>query len=239
MASYDPQQHRPLAFHFGQDPQAAAESLLALVLWMLGYPDQARGVSQAALAHSRDLPHSNTLAYTRFFGGAMLAAFLHEAEALEEHGEALKVLSEEQGLALWWALARTVESWTIAIRGHWEEGIACIAEGLAALRATGSDFLRPFWLSLLAEAYRVGGQTAEGLRVVDEALGLTETAGERLLEAELCRLKGELLLREDVGDETRAEGQLQQALAIARAQQAKSLELRAAISLSRLWQRQG
>jgi predicted ATPase len=144
-------------------------------------------------------------------------------------------------------------------------GIAQIHEGMAAWRATGAELLRPYFLALLAEAYRKAGQAEEGLRVLDEALMTVRDTGERWWEAELYRLKGELLHRHATGKEdsrmaptasatgaeveigeagrlpavVAAETCFLQALDIARRQQAKSLELRAVLSLSKLWQRQG
>ncbi len=113
-------------------------------------------------------------------------------------------------------------------------------QGLAAYRATGAELFRTYWLALLAEAYGTGGQAQEGLQVLDEALALVDQNGERYWEAELYRRKGELLLQSGVwGAEQGAEVCFQQALAVARRQQAKALELRAALSLSRLWHQQG
>jgi predicted ATPase len=113
-------------------------------------------------------------------------------------------------------------------------------QGLAAYRATGAELFRTYWLALLAEAYGTAGQVQEGLQVLDEALALVDQSGERYWEAELYRRKGELLLQSgDRGAEPGAEVCFQQALAVARRQQAKALELRAALSLSRLWHQQG
>ena len=112
-------------------------------------------------------------------------------------------------------------------------------EGLLALRATGTEVLRPYCLGLLADEYGKMGQVREGLALLDEALALVHKTGERWPEAELHRLKGELLLSLSADNHAEAEGCLHQALAVARRQQAKTLELRAAMSLSRLWQQQG
>src|SRR5262249_31386994 len=126
-----------------------------------------------------------------------------------------------------------------ATQGQGEEGIAQLRQGLAAWQATGARGGGPYYLAMLAEAYGQGGQAEEGLRVLAEALALVNTGGERRHEAELYRLKGELLLARFVESHTEAETCFRQALAVARSQQARALELRASMSLSRLWQRQG
>ncbi len=125
------------------------------------------------------------------------------------------------------------------MQGQWEEGIAQIQQGLVAQHATGAEIARPSFLALLAEAHAAAGQAEAGLGVLAEALALVDHTGERHWEAEVHGLKGELLLQQAVPDAPQAEACFQQALAVARRQQAKSWELRAAMSLSRLWQQQG
>ena len=128
----------------------------------------------------------------------------------------------------------------LVAQGQEEEGIAQIRQGMAAWRATGAEIGWPLWLAFLAEAYGKAGQAGEGLTVLAEALALVEKTGQDVYEADLHRLQGELLLIHPVGGGgAEAEACFQQALTVARRQQAKSLELRAAISLSRLWQHQG
>jgi predicted ATPase len=124
-------------------------------------------------------------------------------------------------------------------QGQSAEGMAQMCQGLAAWRATGAGLQRPNFLALLAEAHGKAGQADEGLRVLAEALTAVHTTGERQHEAELYRLKGELLLKQDVPEAQEAESCFRQAVDVARQQQAKSFELRAALSLSRLWQSQG
>jgi len=136
-----------------------------------------------------------------------------------------------QGTILW--------GWALTEQGQGVEGIAAIRQGLAALQATGEELRRPEFLALLAEAYGGIGQIEEGLNVLAEALAAVEKTGERYYEAELYRLKGELLLAHPTGNHLEAESCFHRSLDIARRQQAKSLELRAAASLSRLWQQQG
>ena len=128
--------------------------------------------------------------------------------------------------------------WARAMQGHEEEGIAHIRQGLGAFQATAAN-AQPYYLALLAEAYGTSGESTAGLGVLAEALVAVDQTGARVWEAELHRLKGELLLQHVTGGSDEAEACFQQALDMARCQQAKSRELRAAMSLSRLWQQQG
>ncbi|MGH8059930.1 MAG: hypothetical protein ACREOH_22280, partial [Candidatus Entotheonellia bacterium] len=140
---------------------------------------------------------------------------------------------------LYLARATVLRGWTLAESDQGEEGITQIHQGLAAYQATGATLYRPYYLALLAEASAQVGQTAEGLEALAEALATLPQSGVRWWEAELYRLKGELLLQHAGAQPEEAEACFHQALAVARRQQAKSLELRAVMSLSRLWQRQG
>ena len=127
----------------------------------------------------------------------------------------------------------------MVMQGQAEDGIAPLRQGIAAGRVTGAEIAWPLWLALLAEAYGKAGQAGEGLTALAEALALVNKTGERWYEAELYRLQGESLLARSMHQTAEVEACFQQALDVARHQQAKSWELRAAMSLSRLWQRQG
>ena len=148
-------------------------------------------------------------------------------------------IATEQGFPQEVARATPLRGWALAARGHGEEGITQIHQGLAAYQATGATAYRPYYLALLAEASATVGQTAEGLEALAEALATLDKSGVRWWEAELYRLRGELLLQHTETQPGEAEACFHQALAVARRQQARSLELRAAMSLARLWQRQG
>jgi len=166
-------------------------------------------------------------------------------------------LATEQGFPYFLAAGTVMRGRTLAEQGRVEEGIAQMQQGMAAFRATGAEIARPYWLALLAEAYGKGGQIEEGLGVLTEALATVDKTGERYYEAELYRLKGTLTLQKlsvasnqlsvtnprplapDPQAEAEAEVWFHKAIEIARRQQAKSLELRAVMSLSQLWQRQG
>ena len=181
------------------------------------------------------------------FRSAWLHQFRREWHLTHERAEALIALATEQGFALWVAGGMTMRGWALteryaapgAGRGRGEESIAEIQRGLAGWSATGAKVFRPYGLTLLAEAYAHVGQHEAGLTRLAEGLAVVDETGERRWEVELCRLKGELLLARSVEHATEAETCLLQALDIARRQQAKSWELRAAMSLARLWQQQG
>jgi predicted ATPase len=210
----------------------------ALTLWCLGYPAQAVGRSQEALALARALAHPYSLAVSQHY-----AALLHhrrrEAPAVQEQAEALLTLATAQGFPLWMGFGICWHGWVLAMQGQDEAGLAQMQQGMTAVLATGHTLSRPLCLILLAEAAGHAGQVEEGLRLLAEALAAFEASGRGDMLAEAYRLQGELLLRQAVPDAAQAEACFQQALTIARRQQAKSWELRAAMSLGRLWQQQG
>jgi predicted ATPase len=172
-----------------------------------------------------------------------LVASLHQLRrdvvATYEWAEATLALAREQLFPYWLAVGRITRGWALAHQGQGEEGIEEIRQGLAVYQATGAELGRPWFLALLAEAYGKAGRAEEGLHVVAEGLATAAQTREGFFEAEQCRLQGELLLAHAVPKHPVAESSFQQALTVARRQQAKSLELRAAMSLARLWQRQG
>jgi predicted ATPase len=239
IALYDVQQHRLLAFLYGTDPAVICLSYAAWVLWLLGYPDQARRRSAEALTLAQELSHSPSLAVALVW-----AAYLHQCcrdvPMVQERAEALMGLAAEQGFQYWLAVGTIFRDWALVQQGRQsEEEMARLRQGLAAYWTTGAELNRTHWLALLAEAHDTVGQAEEGLCLLREALVVVEESGEQQWEAGLYRLQGELLLHQTVPDAQYAEACFCQALATARRQQAKSLELRAAMSLARLWQRQG
>jgi predicted ATPase len=236
---YDPHQHHALAFRYGNvDPGVTCLAAAAWTLWLLGYPDQALERANEALALAQNLQHPYTLAR-----GLYYTIFLHQLRrewqvVSERVATAITVATAHQ-VALVLALGPIMRGWALAMQGQGTEGLTQLRQGLDAYRATGTEFQRPHFLSMLAEVHRSLGQPEAGLTALSEALTLVEKTGERYYEAELHRLKGELLLQHAAPEVSHAETCFQQALAIARRQQAKSLELRAAMSLGRLWQQQG
>jgi predicted ATPase len=237
---YDPKQHHAHTGLFGWDLGVFGRVWGPHALWHLGYPDQALVMSCEGLALAQQLPHpfsrAVALAYT-----AMLQQLRRAPQAVYEQAEATIGLCTEQGFVYYLAWGTTLQGWAQVAQGQEEAGLEEMRRGLAALRATGAALRLPYYLALLAEACGQTGQAAEGLALLAEALALVGTTGECWWEAELQRLRGELLQKEGgVQDaELTAEECFHQALDIARRQHAKSLELRAAMSLSRLWQQHG
>jgi class 3 adenylate cyclase/predicted ATPase len=241
LALYDPQRHRSLASQYAQDPGVAGGSHLAWTLWMLGYPDQALEKSRDALALARTLSHPHSLVYA--LGNAeRVHRFRGEVPVAQKLFEEKMTLATERRFAYYLAAGMVQQGWMLIAQGRVEEGIATMRQGLAAVRNPGPGGEVPYRLAQLAEAYGMVGQTDQGLSTLNEALDLVHHTEERRWEAELYRLQGELL-RKAAGGVQRAEWTpqacFQHALEIARRQQAKSLELRAAMSLARLWQQQG
>jgi class 3 adenylate cyclase/predicted ATPase len=260
---YNPQQHRPLAFVYGVD-FGVVFSAAGFTLWHLGYAEQALKSSSTALTLARELSHPHSLALALHYA-AWLHQYRREGPATQERAEELIALSSEQGFPFLGAWGTMYRGWALAQQGQAEEGMAQIRQGLAAARATGAGVGWPYWLALLAELYGKAGQVEEGLPLLAEALTMVDKTGERFYEAELYRLKGQLTLQSKVPSpqsqdsahhnvsiaetgmvggahptrESEAEGCFRKAVEIAQQQRAKSLELRAVISLSRLWQQQG
>jgi predicted ATPase len=242
-ALYDSQQHGSRAFFYGgHDPGVCCQDFWALTLYSLGYPDQALKKVDEGLTLAQELSHPLSLAVALYYA-ARLHQTRRERQEAQARAETLITLSREQGFALALAWGIIYRGWALAEQGQVEEGIAQIRQGLTAYRATGAEVGRPHFLALLAEACGKGGQIEEGLSALTEALGIVHRNGEREYEAELYRLKGELTLQSSVhGLESRVkevEECFQKAIEIARHQKAKSLELRAVMSLSHLWQQQG
>jgi predicted ATPase len=253
IALYDPQTHRPDQSPLsGQDPKVGSLSYVSWALWLLGYPDQARESSHEALALAEGLSHPLSLAYALNFAG-LLHQCRREGQQAHEQAEALIALCTDQGFQYFLAGGTFLRGWALAKQGPREEGIAQMHQGMAGWRATGAEAITPQWLAFLAEAYGQGGQAEEGLSRLAKALAVVDRTGERFYEAEIYRLKGELTIqqkRQKAKIETdpqsltsdpqgEAEACFLKAIDISRKQQAKSLELRATVSLARLWRQQG
>ncbi len=238
VALYDPQQHRTLAFTYAQDPGVVALMYDALTLWILGYPDQALRRSHEACTRAEDLAHPHTLAHT-FAHLAIFHQYRQEREEAHRHAETATRVSREQGFPFWLGVALILQSWARATRPQPAEQIASMHEGMAIYRATDATVWLPYLLTLLAETYGEARQPDTGLRLLDEARTIMDSTQERCYEAEMHRVQGALLLVQAAAQHAQAEICFQHALGIARRQQAKSWELRAAMSLARLWQQQG
>jgi tetratricopeptide (TPR) repeat protein len=238
LALEDAARHAAPTFLWGWDLGVLCRFWTPHALWHLGYPDQALALSGEAVTLAQQLSHPFSLAASLDYA-AMFQQFRREPQAVHERAEAAITLCTEQGFAYYLAWGTTMEGWACVMQGEGEAGMAQTQRGLAALRATGASLRLPYYLALLAEVCGHTDQATEGLTLVAEALAHVHTTGECWWEAELQRLKGELLLRLSAERDVEAEACFRSALERARAQQAKALELRAATSLGRLWQRQG
>jgi predicted ATPase len=213
-------------------------SYLAWCLWLLGYPAQAEQRSHEALTLAQELAHPFTLVFALNYA-AWLAYFHRDMQRAQEHAEVSIRLATELGVADFLAAAMLIRGWSLAMQGQGEAGLGQLRQGVVAYRATGAGLHMTSILVLFAAACGHLGHIQEGLAALDEAFVLRDTYGECHYEAELYRLKGELLLAVSRDAYLEATTCFQHALAMARQQQTKSWELRAAMSLSRLWQRQG
>jgi class 3 adenylate cyclase/predicted ATPase len=236
LALYDPISHRSLVHQAGIHPLAASQAQLGIVLFCLGFPDQALARSSAAIAEARRLAHLPSLASSLVLG-AMLLSLGGDNSVLGEHVEQLVAVTTEQGFPLWGALGTIYRGWVTVNNGDVAEGISLLRSGSAAFRATGAETMVPYFNALFARAYEIAGQIEEALTLLDDALQIVERTGERWFAAELNRLKGQLVLRQ--GHSEAAEELYRKALSIAEEQEAKLWELRAAASLARLRRDQG
>jgi predicted ATPase len=257
IALYDPQQHSSYVSLYVQDPGVVSRCYAALVLWYLGYPDQALKRSREALTLARELSHPYSLGLALWVI-ASLHQYRREGQAAREWAEVGMVLSSDQGSSFLLAMETILQGWALAEQGQGEAGIAQLRQGMAAYRATGAELRWPYYLVLLGEAHGKMGQAEEGLTVLAEALAQVDKTGECYYKAELYRLKGQLTLQQNrervTGNRQQgrvidprslmpdAQGEAEacflKAIEIARKQQAKSLELRATVGLARLWQSQ-
>jgi predicted ATPase len=191
MALYDPQQHHSPAYV--TDLGVLCRCYAMLVLWSLGYPDQARSMARETLTIAYELSHAHSLAQTACHA-ALVHQLCREGRSTQESAECAVTVSAEQGFPLWSVTGLIVQAWTLAEQGQIEEGAARLHQALTRYSAINSSIIYPYFLGLLADAQRKAARPEEGLAVVTEALTRVEQTGARYYEAELWRLKGELLL---------------------------------------------
>ena len=239
VALYDPEQHHALIFrHGGVDTGVAMQTHLALTLWLLGYPSQARSSMDDAQLLTQKLNHPFSQAYA-WLCNAWLRELCGEQQNVREPAEKAVAICAEHGFPFWGAVASMLAGWGLVEQGAMEEGIAQMRQGRVAIEATGAQVFLTHPLCLLAKAHANAGRAEEGLTVAEEALAMVTRTGEGAWDAELYRLKGELTLAVSGTRHAEAEACFRQALDVASRRRAKSLELRAATSLSRLWEKQG
>src|SRR5262245_9974284 len=238
LARSRPDQRGSPLVRMGVDPGINSHLYAAMTLWVLGYPAQALAHLHEALALAHALVHPYSLAFARGWV-ASVSQCRRDVPAVHEQAEAAIALSTAQGFPLWAAHGTIFRGWALAMQGQGAEGMAQVRQGLAAWRANGAALAVPYFCTVLAEICDHLGHPADGLQALAEAHTLVEQQEQRWWEAEVCRLRGVLLLRQPETPQAEAEAWVQRALDVARRQQAKALELRAAMSLARLWQQQG
>jgi class 3 adenylate cyclase/predicted ATPase len=238
IALYDPAEHRALATRFGQDVRVATLSYRSWVLWMLGYPEAALADTSHALEEARGIGQAATLMY------ALVHASLTHIQcgnysAAHVEADELVALADEKGALFWKALGISVQGCILALTGKAANAIQMITSGITALRSTGSTLWMPWHLSYLAKAYADLGHFDDAWRCIEEGMMAVEATNERWHEADIHRMAGEIALLLPQPDVTKAQAHFERALVVARAQQAKSWELRAAMGMARLWRDQG
>jgi predicted ATPase len=238
LALYDPAEHRPLATRFGSDSRVSALSFRSLTLWLLGYPEAAQADIDHAVKEAREIGQAATLMlalavpnYTHILCGNYVAA-----NALADE---LAVLADEKGALLRKAAAMFHRGCVLALTGRAEDAVQMITAGVTASRSTGATVGTPMHMSCLANAYARLGQFDNARRCIGEALGASMATKETWCDADIHRLAGDIVLLSDESDTAKAEMYFEHALVIARRQRAKSFELRAAMSMARLWRDQG
>jgi class 3 adenylate cyclase/predicted ATPase len=236
LALYDPISHCSLVHQGGIHPEVASQVHLGIVLFCRGYPDQALARTNVGIAEARNLVHPPSLALSLALGGVLLS-LVGDHVTLDGWADELVAVATEQGFPTWRAQGTVYRGWIKVKNGDVAEGISLLHSGSAACRATGQEVWMPYYTGLLARAWEIAGQIEEGVTLLDAALQIVERTGERSLEAELNRHKGQLLLRQ--GHPAAAEELYRKALSIAKEQEAKLWELRAAASLARVRRDQG
>lgn len=237
-ALYDRHQHRSLAFLYGDDPGVDCLAYGALARWWLGFPHQARACGDAGLALARELAHPATLGRALLFS-CWVHTLCQETQVAQGHAEALVGFASEHRLALWESAGHAWLGGLLSTQGEDERALGHLQQALAGYDATQTVQTKSWILASLAQVHATAGRTEQGRTALREAFELVDITEERWMEAELHRLAGVLALMPTDRHEANAEASFHRALEIARREGAKSLELRAATSLARLWQRQG
>ena len=239
ITAYDPAVHGSYAFrHGGADPGAGCLAQISMTLFILGFPDQAVERFQAGLSLARQLDHpfSETWVLT---AGAVVHLSRGEPRQGQTMAESAMAIAADKSYATYLGWASALQNWALAEQGGGGDAIAGIYDGIEASRATGAEGFSAHWTAVWAGFHGRNGQAEEGLAAIDEVLAQIDRSGDRIWEAEVHRLKGELLLDSDQTNGKAAEACFAAALEIARRQSARSWELRAATSLARLWKQEG
>jgi predicted ATPase len=206
--------------------------------WALGYPDAARGDTSQALEIAREMGHAATSMYALSHTSLTLV-FCGDYVVAETLIDQLVALADEKRTLFWKGYGLLLRGWIFALTGKAADAIDMMNAGIAASRSTGATAYAPWYLANLAKVHAELGRFDEATRCIGEAIATADTTGEKWCEADIHRIAGEIALLPPAPGVPRAEAHLERALIVARQQQAKSFELRAAMSLARLWREQG
>jgi class 3 adenylate cyclase/predicted ATPase len=238
IALYDPAEHRSLGLRFGQDALVSALSWRILALWLLGYPEAGLADAERALTNAREIGHAATSMFA-LNNAARLHIYCGTYSTANLLLDEIVAMADEKAALYWVATGTLSRGWHFALTGKAADAVRAITAGLAGARSTGATWSDAFHLSYLARAHAELGHLDEARRCVGEAMTVIQTSKETWCEAEVDRLAGEIALLSPQPDAAKAKASFERALAIARQQQAKSWELRAAMSLARLLRDQG
>jgi predicted ATPase len=238
IALYDPVEHRPLATRFVQNPGVAALIYRSLALWALGYPEAGLAGTEQALSEARETGHAGSLMQAMSLTGLTQLISGNYATAQAQSDEMIG-MAEEKGSAYYKASGMLRRAGVLALTGNPSDAVSIFTSAIRVFRSAGTRLYFPVWLSLLARAYGELGQFDQAWSYIGEAITMVETTKQTWYEAEVHRIAGEIALMSPERDAAKADACFERALAVARAQQAKSWELRAAICMARLWREQG
>jgi len=238
IALYDPVEHRPLATRFGADTRGVVLCWRSLSLWVLGYPEAALADADYAVADAREIGQAATLMFTLANTSYVHTCCGNYDEASARVGEVVD-LADEKGGSLWKAHGLILQGSLLALSGKSSDAVRLLASAMTAHRSMGATLMIPWYSSYLARAYADLDQFEDAWSHIGQAMTAIGTTKERWCEAEVNRVAGEIALMATERDAAKAEAYFNRALAVAREQQAKSWELRAATSIARLWRDQG
>ena len=234
LSRYEPDAHRPPPVHYVHDPKASALPYLAIVLWILGYPEQAQSMGRAAFEYAMELNQTNLTAHVKVYGGAGPAELMGDVAAVHANADAVIELADQHSLNYWRLSGLILRGWALTQEGAVEDGLALMRQSLIDRNRLGASWYQVRYLCMLATTYLHLGRGDEGLAALTEAKDLAARNDEHMWAAELARIEGELRRAQGASPDE-VEAYLQAALNVAHSQGAKSFELRAAMSLARLW----
>ena len=235
---YDPSEHRSLATRFGHDVRASALVWRAFALWALGYPEAARADTVHALEDSREIGHAATSMFA-LSHSALTLIYRGDHAGGSARADELVALADGKGTLYWKAYGMLLYGWLSALTGKSSEAVSVTTSAITAMRSTGATAYAPWYLSYLASSHAELGQFDDARRCIAEAMRVAEATEEKWCHADVHRIAGEIALMSPEPDVAKAQQYFERALAVARQQQAKSWELRAAMSMARLWRKQG